>query len=793
MVFADGGLVRDNSVVVSVGRSSTPPNRLWRTGLRVGIAALLSLTVCVGVVDAGAASEPPVVADAEVAELDAILDTPEAPDQPEVAELDGVLDTSDGTSDHTSAAPDPLDSPALGDVITGKLVVAVHDDFTQAPQPSHFEPLVFTGADFIPVPETVLDVANDGDIVEIALHDDGAIVAIEVLEATEQIATPTESLIANAATAVEHNIVAVILTPPGYVIPPEAEPNIREVLAEVGEFWVNQTRNKITSFPILDVIAGAGKLTSCNNSINQTFVDTLKVYQPDGGWNLSNHNELPWGDNLHLIGYVMGCGAEFEMGLTAIGTMGDPVHAAISGGGIVTVHTKSWDRAEPNYHYEMNRNATAHEIGHNLGLGHADALHCTGSHPDLQLTGVHQFTATAPNDNYYHQASDSPQCKLQEYGDILDVMGFATKYIWGDVSAVAAHSIGIDVSPIRVEPANVPVEKIVTINTLSAPSGNRAIIIIDPITHEEYWIELRTPERYGNYPGAGSVLDNTTVKWDDIGYWLTSGLRVTKQVSGQHVEELNRHTALVLDRAAIPGQEPRSSFGLINGPLDVGNTFVSVSGGISIIANNLHHGATSASVTVILKADPSLPPPAPPALKTFTGGSARMEGTSRVGNWLTATTPTGFTPAPKLRYQWLRNGKPISGATARRYKLVAADNGKNISVSVTAYQTGYVDRVKVSGERTIKPGTFTPGVARIKGTLKVGNILTAIPSKFTPRPTRYKYQWFRGGTQIAGATGATYRLKAADVGKKISVSITAVSNGYADRSRKSPARGPVRG
>lgn len=49
------------------------------------------------------------------------------------------------------------------------------------------------------------------------------------------------------------------------------------------------------------------------------------------------------------------------------------------------------------------------------------------------------------------------------------------------------------------------------------------------------------------------------------------------------------------------------------------------------------------------------------------------------------------TPSPaKVSYQWLRNGKAITGKTAKTYKVVAADFKKGISVRVTLQKTGYL-------------------------------------------------------------------------------------------------------
>ncbi|GAA4678128.1 DUF3152 domain-containing protein [Nocardioides nanhaiensis] len=64
-------------------------------------------------------------------------------------------------------------------------------------------------------------------------------------------------------------------------------------------------------------------------------------------------------------------------------------------------------------------------------------------------------------------------------------------------------------------------------------------------------------------------------------------------------------------------------------------------------------------------------------------GEQRYERTLRVtaGRW--STTPT------RLRYQWLRAGKPIRGATGARYRLGVDDVGQRVRVLVTATAPGY--------------------------------------------------------------------------------------------------------
>jgi len=61
----------------------------------------------------------------------------------------------------------------------------------------------------------------------------------------------------------------------------------------------------------------------------------------------------------------------------------------------------------------------------------------------------------------------------------------------------------------------------------------------------------------------------------------------------------------------------------------------------------------------------------------------RITGSARVGARLTAAGGA-WRPAAAVRYRWLRDGRPIAGATGRAYRPRAADRGHRIAVQVRA-------------------------------------------------------------------------------------------------------------
>ena len=66
----------------------------------------------------------------------------------------------------------------------------------------------------------------------------------------------------------------------------------------------------------------------------------------------------------------------------------------------------------------------------------------------------------------------------------------------------------------------------------------------------------------------------------------------------------------------------------------------------------------------------------------------KITGTASVGKTLTVKSGT-WTEGTRLRYQWLRNGHKITGATGLTYRLKAKDARAKIQVKVTGTHVGY--------------------------------------------------------------------------------------------------------
>lgn len=173
-----------------------------------------------------------------------------------------------------------------------------------------------------------------------------------------------------------------------------------------------------------------------------------------------------------------------------------------------------------------------------------------------------------------------------------------------------------------------------------------------------------------------------------------------------------------------------------------------------------------------------------------------ISGRARVGYTLTATKGSWSPAATTVKYQWLRNGVAISGATASTYRLTGSDHTKEIRVRVTAYASSWPAAnpgVRASGATArIAGGYLTAVTPTIGGTRRVGYLLTAYRGSWKPSGVTYSYRWLRNGVPISGATGKTYRLRSVDRGDRIRVRVTGRKAGYYTKTVTSAATSTIR-
>ncbi|WP_193612636.1 M1 family aminopeptidase [Nocardioides lijunqiniae] len=165
-----------------------------------------------------------------------------------------------------------------------------------------------------------------------------------------------------------------------------------------------------------------------------------------------------------------------------------------------------------------------------------------------------------------------------------------------------------------------------------------------------------------------------------------------------------------------------------------------------------------------------------------------VSGTPKVGVELTAV-PGTWDDGVALTYQWSAGGTVIEGADTATFTPGPALAGERLAVTVRGTSTGYQPVARTSEPAApVAPGDLTTTPApTFSGTAQVGRTVSAASEPWDDG-TELTYQWQRNGVAIAGRTGTTYAIVAADRGTRLSVVVTGRKPGYAPVSRVSPAR-----
>lgn len=157
-------------------------------------------------------------------------------------------------------------------------------------------------------------------------------------------------------------------------------------------------------------------------------------------------------------------------------------------------------------------------------------------------------------------------------------------------------------------------------------------------------------------------------------------------------------------------------------------------------------------------------------------------GSPQVGRTLRAVPGTWVPTGASITYQWLSDGKAISGATEATYLIGADQVGRDVEVRVTARSGNTVTSKKSKNVAEVYPGRMNSPAPKVTGTLAPGSTLSVNLGVWKPAASRVSYVWLRDGKKIKGATAATFKLRAKDRGHKISVRVRASRKGYYTRT-----------
>lgn len=252
----------------------------------------------------------------------------------------------------------------------------------------------------------------------------------------------------------------------------------------------------------------------CNVVYSTLWTQAADGLARDNGYEPNDYNSI-----LYVFPSVCNNGAA---ALAQLGTIGD-----------TTTLRRVW------FFAQFSESQIIHELGHNLGLNHANALRCSG--------------AMIPND-----------CQNVEYGDPFDEMGSdssATSYFFNNYFRLCLGWLT----------GHAPTVTVSGNYTLVAPSfpakGNQVLRIPLKLDNSEYsgfsyTLEFRRPYSFDNkFYGLGSYTYNPAFEGVSIRY--------TKD------ELVGYKTSLIDTTPNTPG-------GFLDAPLSVGKIFTDVQNGITI-------------------------------------------------------------------------------------------------------------------------------------------------------------------------------------------------------------------
>ena len=190
---------------------------------------------------------------------------------------------------------------------------------------------------------------------------------------------------------------------------------------------------------------------------------------------------------------------------------------------------------------------------------------------------------------------------------------------------------------------------------------------------------------------------------------------------------------------------------------DSGSTFV-------VVVSNSAGTATSNAAALTVNPAPVAP--------TITAQPANQ--TVIAGQTATFTAVAGGT-AP-LNYQWQKNGVNISGATSASYTTPAtttSDSGSTFKVVVT---NSAGTATSNSATLTVNPAVVAPSITTQPVNQSVTAGQTATFTVVASGTAPLSYQWQKNGTNISGATSATYTTPATTISDSGSTFVVIVSN-----------------
>ncbi len=253
------------------------------------------------------------------------------------------------------------------------------------------------------------------------------------------------------------------------------ESQLKSLVTQSGSYWKTQSDGSVPSITTSRFKKLTATASSCTPS--SLWTQAAKAY----GTNANSYT-----NGRHLVVFVdsrYGCSMA---GLAGIGT-------SIHTGGTVWVDLGSYGgRGTAANQDTVNKSLTtlAHELGHNMSLGHAQARVCSGTTTD-QRVGWYADSQN-PNTLRVLKPSGSP-CQDVEYGDTWSLMGSGGSANSKPPALGVAHRTALGVNPsgsVRTVVVKGGRSQTFTLNALGSANGLRGLKITNNFG-EVFYVEYR--------------------------------------------------------------------------------------------------------------------------------------------------------------------------------------------------------------------------------------------------------------------------------------------------------------
>lgn len=542
---------------------------------------------------------------------------------------------------------------------------------------------------------------------------------------------------APAATPAVHQVYVALMTPAGWALSDNTNTaaSVTDMVNKASAYWSSQTRGVVT-FQVAQVVENYQSAYPCGYT--PSFWDeALPKFGKDAAGNFNAR-----GVNKHLLVVAPIGASDYDACDYGLGSVG----AINASNNVVFVS-------------DSNQSLFAHELGHNLGLSHANALRCSTAQDAV-------LVAPLP-----------PDCWAAAYDDLLDVMGYSGEgFGEGNLNVPHLDDMGIQSDVITtVKPGET---RTITIAPLSSTSGDPRGIRIDRGEENSYFVQYRTNS------GRDSVATRNP-------YHPSLGVEVLR-------EDPARGTGSVL-LDTTPTSLDTTDY---QRTLQAGSTFLDAAADLTVkLISSSDSGAT---VEIVNKATAAPPAPQEPAPETnttpseVTTVSQSVPGEAVIGmpfiNKVTVTDqngkPLGSVVATLQRLDsgstsWVEvgyipldsTGVGTAGLRIRRttaYRWVVEGKVSPVAtVTVKGAITAKVSTKKVKRNGTVKlVGSITSvGAPKVKAQLKYGNgswtsVTSEIKSgsrvaavvKLKRKGTAYLRLRLASSSQCAGAVSKTLKV-----------------------------------